>query len=860
MQINRRDFLAAAAIAAMSGAGSFGDEAARRVTIAIAPWDLLDHGGTIQWAIGELQAALTGRGIAATVVRDIPSHSSEPIICIAQSQVARPSESFSLDRNNPNSLIAEYSDNRGAAYAVLELADRVQFATDPMAAIAASKYEFEIPANKIRSISRYFVSVVEDKAWFNDREHWTNYLTMLVAQRFNRFSLNFGLGYDSAEHVSDGYFVFPYPFLVGVNGYNVRADGIGDDERDANLAMLKFISDQTALRGMDFQLGLWTHAYKWVNSPNATCTISGLNPTNHAAYCRDALAAILAACPNITGVTLRVHGESGVPEGSFTFWQTLFDSIKNCGRKLDLDMHAKGMTQEQIDIALGTGQNVTLSPKWCGEHMGLPYHPASIRAQEMKKGSKDPDAINGQSLRYGYGNLMKEDRNFGVLFRIWPGTQRFLLAGDPKMYAGFGRFASFRGADGVEFCEPLSFKGREGSGLTGGRLAYADSTLNTKYDWQKYLYQYRLWGRLMYNPDCDAEVWRRYLRAEYGNDATAVENSLAAATRVLPLITLAHAPSAANNRYWPEIYTNMPIVQPDKNPVYTDTPDPKVFGTVSPFDPQLFATVNEDDGSYMAKYSPVEVAAWLDDLADQAKKNLDMIKSATPAARRVREDATILAATAQFFAAKFRAGVSWNDFQKNKMPIYAKNAIESYGLARIIWSEMANQAAQIYVADIAYGGPTCRGHWLDRFAAIDSDLKRMKQVANAAGAANAPEPRWTFYTKNSHVGRPVYDVKHTPPANLRRGRALPMAIWIPNPQIDSIRLRYRHVNQAELWESLEMGRTEQVGSGFVAEIPAEYLKSDYPLQYYFEIKHGFGFSLHPMLQPDLSNQPYFVVT
>ena len=51
--------------------------------------------------------------------------------------------------------------------------------------------------------------------------------------------------------------------------------------------------------------------------------------------------------------------------------------------------------------------------------------------------------------------------------------------------------------------EPLTFKGREGSGQPGGRCAYADATLTPKYDWQKFEYYYRVWGRKLYNPEAD---------------------------------------------------------------------------------------------------------------------------------------------------------------------------------------------------------------------------------------------------------------------------------------------------------------------------------------------------------------------
>ena len=38
--------------------------------------------------------------------------------------------------------------------------------------------------------------------------------------------------------------------------------------------------------------------------------------------------------------------------------------------------------------------------------------------------------------RYGYADLMREDRRFDILWRIWPGTQRLLLWGDPVFAAG----------------------------------------------------------------------------------------------------------------------------------------------------------------------------------------------------------------------------------------------------------------------------------------------------------------------------------------------------------------------------------------------------------------------------------------
>ena len=63
---------------------------------------------------------------------------------------------------------------------------------------------------------------------------------------------------------------------------------------------------------------------------------------------------------------------------------------------------------------------------------------------------------------------------------------------------GYGRTSNFCGAAGMDLMEPLTFKGREGSGLPGGRCAYADASLNPKFDWKKFEIYYRVMGRRLY--------------------------------------------------------------------------------------------------------------------------------------------------------------------------------------------------------------------------------------------------------------------------------------------------------------------------------------------------------------------------
>ena len=75
----------------------------------------------------------------------------------------------------------------------------------------------------------------------------------------------------------------------------------------------------------------------------------------------------------------------------------------------------------------------------------------------------------------------------------------------------------------------------------------------------------------------------------------------------------------------------------------------------------------------------------------------------------------------------------------------------------------------------------------------------------------------------------------------------------------SARIFYRHTNQAEEFRTAEMGGPLEAS---LAVIPADYTDSIFPLQYYFELRDRSSGSawMHPGLNPNLNNQPYYVVS
>ena len=219
-----------------------------------------------------------------------------------------------------NKIIIYGADLRGLIYAITEIADRVENLITSKNILQEIFFKtIESPKTKIRSISKCFESDIEDLPWYHNKTMWKEYLDMLVINRFNRFTFTLGMQYNypyGNEFIKDVYFYLAYPFLVKPKGYKMYAEGINKKTRDNNLKILKFISDEASLRGLDFQLALWTQRYDFDEVPNANYQIKNI-PNNYAEYCRDSLEVILKKCTNINGITLRVHVECGIKERDY---------------------------------------------------------------------------------------------------------------------------------------------------------------------------------------------------------------------------------------------------------------------------------------------------------------------------------------------------------------------------------------------------------------------------------------------------------------------------------------------------------------------------------------------------------------
>lgn len=299
---------------------------------------------------------------------------------------------------------------------------------------------------------------------------------------------------------------------------------------------------------------------------------------------------------------------------------------------------------------------------------------------------------------------------------------------------------------------------------------------------------------------------------------------------------------------------------------YSDSPKPVIFSTASTFDPLQFSRMTEYatellGGERSGKTSPVEVAAWLDGYAEAAKTAWAVAEKNSPqkqgpAYRRLKLDIALQIGLAKFYATRFRSGVLFAIYEQTKDGRALRKSVDLYKDSRAIWAKAAEGAREIYMTDITVGEqPYQRGHWLDRLPAMDKDISQLEemmartQIGTESKVTNAISAALT-----APIHQPVKAL-HVPPGSFNPGVSLD--IKITTETVESVKLYYRHVDQAERYVEMIMRR---IDNGFRATIPGSYTNSPYPLQYFFEMNQMGGETrLFPGFDALRMNQPYFVV-
>jgi hypothetical protein len=610
-------------------------------------------------------------------------------------------------------------------------------------------------------------------------------------------------------------------------------------------------------RGIDVRVAIWDHIYRGGvqggGIPGASEAagkpvpglVYGLTADTLVPYSKAALQKLYQVFPEIDAIQFRMHEESGLKRDEITtFWHDVFGLIKGASAARRVDLRAKGLPKPVIQDALDQQLNVTVNTKYWMEQMGLPFHPTHINKQ------------NQRDTRHGYSDLLEYPQTYRLHWQLWSGgTSRLLLWGDPDYVRRFAQSATLYAGNSFEINEMLATKmlgdphdAKPRDFLNPGYRYY-------DYEFERYWDFYRLWGRLTYNPQTPSEVWEREFARRFGPAAGPhIMNALQQASKVLPRIVAASYcyQFFPTTRGWPEMQHQGSLPTFAKQEEGSDI--------------QQFMNAREEAASILrgtdtAMRRPEETSRWF---ADASAKILSELAEAEKTAgvrasnefKTTSADLKILAALARYHSWRQLGAVYYNLYQSSGDLTSFDEAIGNEKRAVQAWSDIVAASGDVYSEDIAFGSHAVGfpRHWKEELQALQREFEQLlaerQKATTRAGAKSVRIP-----TRDPAARPPVVKLEPVPAAEA--GRDLQVKANVTAPAgIKWMRLRYRHLNQQEDYETAEMALDPKSGR-YTGLIPASFVDPKWDLMYFVEAVDSQG---NGRMYPDLEVEvPYVIV-
>lgn len=760
-----------------------------------------------------------------------------------------------------NILLLSGSDQVGLMYTLLEMAERIR--TEGMTALTHAENQIEIPENEVRCMDRYLLGHL-DNEWFLSEEFWRYYFERLAQARFNRFCLI--LGFDTA------YMSPPYPFFTEVEGYpQIRMKVFGGEQREQNLNMLRKIITMCHEYGLQFVLATWQQR-PWTTEQEELVTGLPEDETVLSEYCYCGLKTLLKAAPDIDIVQFRVNLESGVGTevSAEAFWNHCADAVADAGNELGkiftLDLRAKGLTEAMIQYAFSIGLKVEVPTKYWCEHAALPYHLSTMRSEELAQ----LDNFN-HSRRYSYADMLKKPGYYNVIFRLWNyGSTNLFLWGDADYARRFSKSCSLSGAAGFQINGPLALKYGHELSHKNAWNTFADESLRSgKWEDERFWMWYTMFGRLGYRTDTPEQVWLREFEFHFGKERGRIlEQALAEASKIIPMITTVHMPVHPSLRYWTEMSTGFALF--DENNTYTpekyDFQENITYGSTEPSDHGLFYGIEEYvsdcvKGTMAGKYTPVQYADWLLALADSVEEKAGQAQAVSGKAedaeyRALMVDLAMLCDMARYHAYKIRAALELARWKQDQDTAHLKACEVLFKKAIGYWEFLSEKGDKAYYHDLNFssaGTKTRRGTWRNLKKELEADLNTIEQLLESSGAANMQAGKEEKEKELFLYSCFPEEVKAGSDISIRVGKS-GVGAWGDTPV-----LHYRHVNQTEgLFLTVEM---KEAGEEYEAVIPGDYVTADWDLMVYITVQKRDGVcSMYPGIYNPVYPYPYHVIT
>jgi hypothetical protein len=734
------------------------------------------------------------------------------------------------------------SDARGLMYAALETAERVSWGSKPDDPFEFVKDTSETPFLSERGVSMYTMQRAYFESRLFDEKYWTRYFDMLAADRINSFVVIFGY--------ENGGFMAPlYPYFFDVDEFpDVQLVGLSKDQQQRNTAAFKTMMRIAHERGISVTAGIWDHIYRGGvqagGIPGAPKDadqrtpglVWGVTTENLAPYTKAALRKFLKVFPEVDAIQFRMHEESGLKSNEIVaFWHEVFGLIKQARPDMKLDLRAKGLPDAVIDDAIDQGLQARVSTKFWMEQMGLPFHPTHINPPDQK------------NRRHSYADLLRYPQRYRVHWQVWSGgTTRLLLWGDPDYVRRFAQAARLYDGNSFEVNEMLATKmlgephDEKPIDILNPKYRYYD------YEFERYWHFYQVWGRLTYDPHASDDIWQHEFDRRFGAAGPHLMNAEHLASQVLPHIVAAayRYSNFPTTRGWAEMMRQGDLPQ---------------FATLEGTDTAQFMSPRDDaravlDRTPTALRRPEQTAEWFAQTARSIARELEDAESAASDNRgnefhSTVTDLRILAALARFYSERLLAAVDYNVYKNGSGGPAAAVFHEDRAVAA--WSDIVKAAGDVYSEKLPFGAPGIfPRHWREELARLETGLAKLKQDAQVTGVQTELMERVRV-----PPAPPTFTLAAAGPATPGHGLRV-TARAVSTTDVQSVRLRYRHVTQFEDYQTAAM-TLDAATNTYTGSIPASFIDPKWDLMYYVEVltRDGGG-----RIFPDLDVEtPYAVV-
>jgi len=444
---------------------------------------------------------------------------------------------------------------------------------------------------------------------------------------------------------------------------------------------------------------------------------------------------------------------------------------------------------------------------------------------------------NQHDRRHGYADFLRYPQRYQMTWRLWNGgTTRVLLWGDPDYVRRYVASTALYDSPNFDVQEPLATKmeaqrpGMPTFALMPAKYRYYD------YEFERYWCFYLLWGRLGYDPETPAEVWRREFRRRFGDAAADIETALQAASQVLPRVVASVYPYSLfpTTRGWAERQAlGDSLAEYARN----EGSDVELFENFAEAADRILG------GGATAKVTAETTSRWFNSTAEAVQKPmLDAVASGAAGKEldSTITDLRILALLARFHARRSLAAVHYNLFQKSRQKTELLAALEGERDAVGAWRDLVAAAGDHYSFNLAMGAcahDLC-GHWRDELATLETNLKLLEEQTRS--------------TADTGSGTAVWAPRAEVPVTVDNDRTTVAAVGEPlrivarataASGIRSLRLRYRHVTQYEDYLTLDMQPTGRPDE-YAATIPGDFVIPQWDVMYFIEAIDRAGNGTH----------------